>query len=169
VWFTDAFASIWNDITMIKAKDWCLYRDPNSGIGTLIGKMLPINCGDMVIVTTVNDNEFQWDTTLEDIDHAKTRIWSPQSNGICERFHKTILNEFYQVAFRKKLYRSIEELQTDVDQGIEYYNKQRHHSGKYGFVKTPRQTFLDSIQLAKGKVINQKFPVINSTDGQTSS
>ncbi|MDD4308982.1 MAG: T9SS type A sorting domain-containing protein [Candidatus Cloacimonetes bacterium] len=61
---TDAFASIWNDITMIKAKDWCLYRDPNSGIGAIIGKMLPINCGDMVIVTTVNDHEFQWNTTI---------------------------------------------------------------------------------------------------------
>jgi len=61
---TDAFASIWNDITMIKAKDWCLYRDPNSGIGAIMGKMLPINCGDMVIVTTENDHEFQWDTTI---------------------------------------------------------------------------------------------------------
>jgi len=64
VWPTDAFASIWNDIKMIKAKDWCLYRDPNSGVGALIGKMLPINCGDMVIVTTVNDHEFQWNTTV---------------------------------------------------------------------------------------------------------
>ncbi|MDD3606033.1 MAG: FlgD immunoglobulin-like domain containing protein [Candidatus Cloacimonas acidaminovorans] len=64
VWPTDAFASIWNDITMIKAKNWCLYRDPNSGIGALIGKMLPINCGDMVIVTTVNDHEFQWKKTI---------------------------------------------------------------------------------------------------------
>ena len=64
VWPTDAFASIWNDITMIKAKDWCLYRDPNSGVGALIGKMLPINCGDMVIVSTVNDHEFQWNTTV---------------------------------------------------------------------------------------------------------
>jgi len=64
VWPTDAFASIWNDIKMIKAKDWCLYRDPNSGVGALIGKMLPINCGDMVIVTTVNDHEFQWNTII---------------------------------------------------------------------------------------------------------
>lgn len=64
VWATDAFSSIWNDISMIKAKDWCLYRDPNSGIGALIGKMLPINCGDMVIITTVNDHQFQWNTTI---------------------------------------------------------------------------------------------------------
>ncbi len=123
----------------------------------------------MVIVTTVNDNEFLWDTILEDIDRSKTRARSPQSNGRCERFHKNILHEFYKVAFRKKLYRSIEELQTDVDQWIEYYNKQRHHSGKYCFGETSGQTFLDSIQLAKGKVINQKFPVTNRSDGQTSS
>ena len=43
-------------------------------------------------------------------------------NGICERFHRTILNEFYRVAFRKKLYQSIEELQEDLDLWIEEYN-----------------------------------------------
>lgn len=45
---------------------------------------------------------------------------SPQTNGICERFHRTILEEFYQVAFSKKLYASLDELQTDVDQWIEH-------------------------------------------------
>ena len=114
-------------------------------------------------------HEFELYLALEDIDHSKTRARSPQSNGICERFHKTILNEFYQVAFRKKLYRSIEELQTDVDQWIDYYNRERPHSGKYCFGKTPIQTFLDSIQLAKDKVINSKFSVTNSTECQTSS
>jgi len=114
-------------------------------------------------------HEFELYLALEDIDHSKTRARSPQSNGICERFHKTILNEFYQVAFRKKLYRSIEELQADVDQWIEYYNKERPHSGKYCFGKTPMQTFLDSIQLAKDKVIDNKLSVTNSTDCQTSS
>lgn len=114
-------------------------------------------------------HEFELYLALEDIDHSKTRARSPQSNGICERFHKTILNEFYQVAFRKKLYRSIEELQTDVDQWIDYYNNERPHSGKYCFGKTPMQTFLDSIQLAKDKVIDSKFSVTNNTDCQTSS
>ena len=63
-WPSDAFASIWNDITMIKAKNWCLYKDPSSGLGVLSGRMLPLNCGDMVIVTTVNDHEFQWNTSM---------------------------------------------------------------------------------------------------------
>ena len=45
------------------------------------------------------------------IDHSKTKVKSPQTNGICERFHKTILREFYQVTFRKKLYSDLEDLQ----------------------------------------------------------
>jgi hypothetical protein len=52
---------------------------------------------------------------VEDIDHSRTKTKSPQTNGICERFHKTALNEFYRVAFRKKVYRSIDELQADLD------------------------------------------------------
>src|SRR3569833_1026282 len=47
---------------------------------------------------------------VNDIDHTRTKAQSPQTYGICERFHKTILNEFYQVVFRKKLYTTMEEL-----------------------------------------------------------
>jgi len=53
-------------------------------------------------------HEFQLYLALEDIDHSKTKVRSPQTNDICERFHKTILNEFYQIAFRKKIYTGIE-------------------------------------------------------------
>ena len=52
---------------------------------------------------------------IEDIDQSRTKTKSPQTNGICECFHKTVLNEFYRVAFRKKVYRSIDELQADLD------------------------------------------------------
>ena len=50
---------------------------------------------------------------MNDIDHTRTKAQSPQTNGICERFHKTVLNEFYQVAFRKKIYTTLEELHTE--------------------------------------------------------
>jgi hypothetical protein len=46
-------------------------------------------------------------------DHSRTKTKSPQTNGICERFHCTVLDEFYRVAFRKKIYRTIDELQAD--------------------------------------------------------
>ena len=52
----------------------------------------------------VEQHEYQLYLAMNDIDHTRTKAQSPQTNGICERFHKTILNEFYQVAFRKKIY-----------------------------------------------------------------
>lgn len=100
-------------------------------------------------------HEFQLYMALENIDHTKTKARSPQTNGICERFHKTILQEFYQVAFRKKLYESIEQLQKDVDQWLQSYNEERPHSGRFCFGKTPRQTFDDSKKLAEQKMLDQ--------------
>src|SRR5437667_2591879 len=77
---------------------------------------------------------------LENIEHSRTKAKSPQTNGICERFHQTIQNEFYASAFRRKLYTSIEELQADVDVWMETYHVERAHSGKYCYGKTPMQT-----------------------------
>jgi transposase InsO family protein len=90
---------------------------------------------------------------VEDIEHTRTKVKHPQTNGICERFHKTILNEFYRVAFRKRLYRTIEELQADLDSYLREYNEQRPHQGRWCFGKTPQQTFLDSVGLAKEKMV----------------
>jgi len=101
------------------------------------------------------DHEYQLYLTLEEIDHSKTKVRSPQSNGICERFHKTILDEFYRITFRKKIYNTLDELQADLDTWIKQYNEQRPHSGKYCFGKTPMQTFEDSIPLAKEKMLGE--------------
>ncbi|WP_345240056.1 integrase core domain-containing protein, partial [Nibrella saemangeumensis] len=98
-------------------------------------------------------HEYQLYLAVEDIDHSKTKAKSPQTNGICERFHKTIQDEFYAIAFRKKLYSSLEQLQQDVDMWLEHYNQQRTHSGKYCFGKTPMQTFTESLPLAKEKML----------------
>jgi transposase InsO family protein len=99
-------------------------------------------------------HEYQLYLAVEDIDHSRTKARHPQSNGICERFHKTILNEFYRVAFRKKVYNTLDELQKDLDQWMDEYNTQRPHTGKYCFGKTPMQTFLDSIPMTKEKLVN---------------
>jgi transposase InsO family protein len=100
------------------------------------------------------DHEYQLYLNIEDIDHTKTKARSPQTNGICERFHKTLLQEFYQIAFRKKVYNSLDELQDDLDKWIQQYNEERTHTGKYCFGKTPMQTFQDSLPLAKEKQLN---------------
>lgn len=80
---------------------------------------------------------------LNEIDHTKTKAKSPQTNGICERVHQTILNEFYRVAFRKKIYSNLETLQIDLDEYMNEYNTRRTHQGKRCQGRTPMETFLD--------------------------
>jgi transposase InsO family protein len=102
-------------------------------------------------------HEYQLYLTIEDLDHTKIKAKSPQTNGICERFHRTMQDEFYSIAFRKKMYNSLEEMQKDIDQWIQLYNNERAHSGRYCFGKTPMQTFIDSKVLARAKDINNLF------------
>lgn len=91
---------------------------------------------------------------IEDIDHSKTQVRHPQSNGICERLHRTMQDEFYAITFRKKLYNNVEDLQNDLDEWLRYYNNERPHSGRYCYGKTPMQTFNESINLAKQKLLD---------------
>jgi len=107
----------------------------------------------------VDHHEYELYLSVENIEHTKTKVRSPQTNGICERFQRTMLNEFYQIAFRKKVYQNIEELQRDVDEWIMDYNENRPHSGKYCYGKTPMKTFQDSIHIAKEKMIGYHMTV----------
>src|SRR6187397_2410196 len=100
-----------------------------------------------------DSHEYELYLAVEDIDHTRTKAKSPQTNGICERFHRTILDEFYRVAFRKKIYRTIDELQADLDAWLVEYNERRSHQGRWCFGKTPMQTFLDALPLAKEKLM----------------
>lgn len=106
-------------------------------------------------VGNVQHHEYELYLAVEDIDHTKTKARSPQTNGICERFHRTMLEEFYRVTFRKKIYTSIEQLQADADEWISFYNQERCHSGRYCYGKTPLQTFLDSWHLVQEKQLGQ--------------
>jgi transposase InsO family protein len=98
-------------------------------------------------------HEYELYLAVEDVDHSRTKTKSPQTNGIVERFHKAVLDEFYRVAFRKRIYGSIAELQADLDEWIRSYNEDRPHQGRWCFGKTPMQTFLDAVPLAKEKMI----------------
>lgn len=102
-------------------------------------------------------HEYQLYLAIEDIDHTKTKAKSPQTNGICERFHRTMQDEFYATAFRKKIYNNIEELQVDLDTWLEYYNTERPHSGKHCYGKTPMQTWNESLHLTKEKLLDSQY------------
>ena len=99
-------------------------------------------------------HDYQLYLALNDIEHTKTRAASPQTNGICERFHKTILQEFYQIAFRRKLYLTLAELQHDLDEWLDYYNHRRTHQGKMCCGRTPMQTMIEGKEIWQEKVNN---------------
>ncbi|MBI0331128.1 IS481 family transposase [Burkholderia plantarii] len=97
-------------------------------------------------------HDYQLYLALNEIEHTKTKARHPQTNGICERFHKTILQEFYQVAFRRKLYLTLAELQVDLDAWLMYYNGERTHQGKMCCGRTPLQTLIAGKEVWKEKV-----------------
>ena len=100
-------------------------------------------------------HDYQLYLAINNIDHTKTKVKSPQTNGICERFHKTILQEFYQVTFRKKLYESLDDLQKDLDEWMNYYNNERTHQGKMCCGRTPYETLLDGKSIWEDKNLTQ--------------
>jgi len=152
-----AFAKLYNTKTPITAAD------------TLNDKVLPFfDTYSVPVLRMLTDrgteycgnkeaHDYELFLAINDIDHTKTKARHPQTNGICERFHKTILQEFYQITFRKKLYSNMDELQIDLDNWIKDYNENRTHQGKMCCGRTPMQTFLDSIIKWREKDIGLNF------------
>jgi len=101
-------------------------------------------------------HDYQLFLALNDIDHTRTKVRHPQTNGICERFHKTIKDEFYSIAFRKKIFRTVEDLQQDLDTWMDRYNTRRTHQGKRCLGRTPMATFSENLPMAQEKMINRE-------------
>lgn len=98
-------------------------------------------------------HEYELYLSIEEIEHSRTKAYHPQTNGICERFHKTVQEEFYNVAFRTKIYKTIEELQRDLDEWVHKYNTERTHQGKHCFGRTLLGYFCGEKQKAQEKMI----------------
>lgn len=97
-------------------------------------------------------HDYQLYLVVNDIDHTRTKAYSPQTNGICERFHRTVKEEFYEITFRKNLYTELQALQADLDAWVENYNNERCHQGKMCCGRTPMQTLHDGRELWEAKV-----------------
>jgi transposase InsO family protein len=106
---------------------------------------------------SIAHHQYELYLALEEIEHSKTKARHPQTNGICERFHRTMLEEFYQVAFRTTVYTSIEQLQADVDRWVGWYNAERPHSGRYCDGRTPLRTWQESRALAHAKMLERQY------------
>lgn len=99
----------------------------------------------------IEHHAFELFLSIEGIEHTTTKAYSPQTNGMCERFNKTMKQEFFDTAMRKKIYTELDDLQLDLDIWLEHFNNERPHSGKYCYGKTPMQTLQDSKKLAVEK------------------
>lgn len=115
----------------------------------------------------IENHAYQLYLAIENIDHSKTKVRHPQTNGICERFHRTIKEEFYDITFRKKIYHGLDELQTDLDAWIVKYNKFRPHSGRYCYGKTPLQTFEDAKHIAFEKNLGNLYRTSDNLTNMT--
>lgn len=115
----------------------------------------------------VENHAYQLYLAVENIDHSKTKARHPQTNGIVERVQRTIKGEFYDIAFRKKIYQSLDELQKDLDDWLDTYNNLRPHSGRYCYGKTPMQTFNESKHIAIEKNIGNMLEVSDSSTYMT--
>lgn len=98
-----------------------------------------------------------------EIKYTKSQARKPQSNRISEAFHKTVLNEFYRVAFRKKIYPEVEKLQEDLDEWMGIYNNTRTHQGKRCQGRTPMETFIAGLELAKEKNLDKEINEVSAT------
>ena len=117
-------------------------KTPNTAAGLLNDRVLPFfESQELPMLRVLTDrgteycgkaetHDYQLCLAVNDINHSKTKARSPQTNGIYERFYKTVLQEFYQVTIRKKIYTCIETLQADLDEWIEYYNTDAPIRGK---------------------------------------
>jgi transposase InsO family protein len=130
---------------------------PVSAVHVLNDKVLPFfeeqHCA---VITVLSDNgreycgrpdkhPFELFLQLEGIEHRTTQVRRPQSNGIVERLHRTLLDEHFRIQGRIKFYESLEEMQLDLDNYFHVYNYDRAHQGRNMNGRTPYQVFVEGI------------------------
>lgn len=103
----------------------------------------------------IEQHPYQLFLHLNDIEHSRTKAYHPQTNGCTERLNQIIQDEFYAVAFRKKLHTSIEQIQINLDAFMKGYNEKRTNQGKRSLGRTPKQTWEDGYELYKKYVIEK--------------
>ena len=92
--------------------------------------------------------------SLNDSEHTRTKVKSPQTHGICGRFHKTVKDGFYRIALRKKIYDQLEDLQKELDHWLVKYTTQRTHQGKMCCGRTPMETLIGEKRIWMEKCVN---------------
>jgi len=88
---------------------------------------------------------------LNDIEHRKTRVRRPQTNGFVERFNRTALDEFFRTTFRERFYDTVDRLQADLDAWLDHYNNERPHRGYRNMGRRPTDTVTEYLGKLEAK------------------
>jgi len=135
---------------------------PETAVDVLYDRVLPFYEAQGIIVEHVlTDNgreycgrpmihPYQIFLEFNDIEHRRTKVARPRTNGFVERFNRTVLDEFFRETFREKFYASVEELQADLDQWLEHYNYERPHRGYRNMGRRPIET------IEAGKLVREQ-------------
>ncbi len=124
------------------------YQDQNISVEKILTDNGREFCG-------TDSHPFEMYLQLNDIKHKRTKVRKPQTNGFVERFHRTVLDEFFRLAFRSKLYESVEALQADLDAWLIYYNTERTHQGYRNRGRRPMDVIRDYLEQG------QKLPTVS--------
>jgi transposase InsO family protein len=141
------FAKVYTERTSLTAADFLndrvlpFFDEQSIRILRVLSDNGPEYCG------RPESHPYQLFLHLNDIEHTRIKVCHPQTNGSVERLNQTIEEEFYKVAFRKRLFRTLEEIQTDLDLFMNWYNMERTNQGRYCQGRTPMQTFIDDLPL----------------------
>jgi transposase InsO family protein len=126
-------------------------KQPEAAVAVLHNEVLPFYAAlDLPLGAILTDNGREFCGTerhpyelylaLNDIEHRRTRVGSPKTNGFVERFHGTVLEEFFMPKMRESLYESVEALQADLDAWLVHYNRERPHLGYRNQGRRPWET-----------------------------
>ena len=126
-------------------------KQPEAAVAVLHNDVLPFYARlDLPIGAVLTDNGREFCGTerhpyelylaLNDIEHRKTKVGSPRTNGFVERFNGTVLEEFFRPTMRSRLYESVEALQADLDAWLHHYNHERPHLGYRNQGRRPWET-----------------------------
>ena len=131
-------------------------KQPEAAVAVLHNDVLPFYRNlDLPVGAVLTDNgrEFCGTEThpyelyldLNGIDHRRTKVRTPKTNGFVERFNGTVLDEFFRITMRENLYESVEALQADLDAWLVHYNTERPHLGYRNMGRRPIETVMSFV------------------------
>lgn len=135
-------------------------KQPEAAVAVLHNDVLPFYRAHKLTVGAVltdngtefcgtEEHPFELYLSLCDIEHRRTQVRRPQTNGFAERFQRTVGEEFFATATRRKLYTSVAMLQADLDAWLVHYNRERPHQGYRNLGRRPYETITQYLEAVK--------------------